>query len=90
MKEIQKRINYSPSMQRKSVSGRVFISFVVTDRGDVKEVKVIKGLRHDYDAAAVKAVEHLPRLIPGEQSGKPFAYGFTVPVTFAPVARKRL
>ena len=90
VKEIQKRINYSPSMQRKPISGRVFVSFVVTDRGDVNEVKVIKGLRPDCDAAAVKAIEQLPRLIPGKQNGKPFAYGLIVPVTFAPVARKGL
>ena len=89
VKDIQQQINYSPSMLRKPVKGRVFVSFIITATGTVNEVKIVKGLRPDYDAAAIKAVEDLPSLIPGEQNGKRYAQGFTVPVTFVTMPWKR-
>ncbi|AWM32024.1 hypothetical protein DDQ68_03960 [Hymenobacter nivis] len=64
------------------MEGRVFISFVISTTGEVKDVKVLKGLSASCDEAAVNAVKVLPRFIPGKQNGRPVAVAFTVPVAF--------
>ena len=70
----------APTDQR---TGRVLVSFIVTDRGEVQAVNVVKGLGAAYDAAVVAAVQKLPKFVPGRQDGKAVNVSFTVPVLFA-------
>ena len=80
---IQRRLIYPAAAMRAHAAGRVFISFTITSKGLVKNAYVIKGFRPDCDAAALHAVQLLPRFKPGRQLGKPVACGYTVPVTFS-------
>jgi protein TonB len=80
---IQRRLIYPAAAMRARAAGRVFIGFTITSKGLVKEAHVIKGFRLDCDAAALHAVQLLPRFKPGRQLGKPVACGYTVPVTFS-------
>jgi protein TonB len=61
-------------------SGRVFVSFVVGPKGSIYQIRVLKGLGDNANAAAMTAVRRLPRLIPGRQNGRPVAVSLTVPV----------
>ena len=80
---IQRQLVYPAEAIQARVAGRVFISFTITTKGLVKDVHVMKGLRPDCDAAALRAVRLLPRFKPGRQLGKPVACGYTVPVIFS-------
>ena len=80
---IQRRLIYPATAMRARAAGRVFIGFTITTKGLVKDTHVIKGFRPDCDAAALRAVQLLPRFKPGRQLGKPVACGYTVPVTFS-------
>ena len=66
------------------IDGRVFVSFIVAETGDVNSVTVVKGLSEAQDAAVVAAVQQLPRFVPGRQNAKVVAVIFTVPVQFGP------
>jgi TonB family protein len=80
---IQRQLVYPAEAKQAHITGRVFISFTITTRGLVKDVHVVKGLRPDCDAAALRAVSLLPRFKPGLQLGKPVDCGYTVPVVFS-------
>ena len=80
---IQRQLIYPAKAKQAHITGRVFVSFTITTKGLVKDVHVVKGVRPDCDAAALRAVSLLPRFKPGLQLGKPVYCGYTVPVVFS-------
>ncbi len=79
---IQKAIRYPPLALRNQVEGRIFVSFTVNAKGDVSDVKVVKGLGSGTDEETIRAVNSLPKFIPGKQNGRAVAVSFTLPITF--------
>ncbi|MGI4869939.1 MAG: energy transducer TonB [Janthinobacterium lividum] len=79
---IQLRVTYPPSALRDEVQGRVYVSFIVATSGQVEQIRVVRGVRTDLDAAVIQAVRQLPPFVPGQQNGRTVAVCFTVPVTF--------
>ena len=79
---IQKAIRYPPLALRNQVEGRIFVSFTVNSKGDVSDVKVVKGLGSGTDEETIRAVNSLPKFIPGKQNGRAVAVSFTLPITF--------
>ncbi|GAB3734350.1 hypothetical protein GCM10027594_15890 [Hymenobacter agri] len=68
---------------------KVFVSFVVGPSGVVRDSKIVKGVNAEYDAAALAAVQHLPRFVGGKMLGRPVSVSFTVPVEFGRSVRAR-
>ena len=65
--------------------GTVFVSFVVTDKGQVRDAKVIRGVHPTLDAEALRVVESLDgQFLPGRQNGQPVHVQYTLPVPFQP------
>ena len=79
---IQKAIRYPPLALRNQVEGRIFVSFTVNSKGEVSDVKVVKGLGSGTDEETIRAVNSLPKFIPGKQNGRAVAVSFTLPITF--------
>ena len=79
---IQRKVIYPPRAEKDNIEGRVLVSFTVSAKGIIHDVRVVKSLRSDCDSVVVQAVNRLPRLKPGREAGAPVAVGFTVPVTF--------
>lgn len=65
-----------------SISGKVFVGFVVDSTGKVAEVEVLRGIHPILDQQAIQAVKSLPQMKPGEQNGKPIPIQYTIPVKF--------
>ena len=83
---IQKNIVYPTVAPANWITGpgRVFVTFVVDNEGQVQRVKILKGLAPEYDAAVIAAVNQLPRFVPGTlEDGKAVDVTFTFPVVFA-------
>lgn len=79
---IQKAVRYPSMALRNQVEGRVFVSFVVDPKGEVTDVKIVKGLGSGIDEETIRAIKTLPRFIPGKQNGREVSVSFTVPVTY--------
>jgi TonB family protein len=79
---IQQHLAYPdvPAASRKD--GNMFVSFIVTEKGEVQAVKVLKSLGPEYDAAAEAAIQKLPTFVPGRKGGKAVAVSYTVPIRF--------
>lgn len=67
---------------KEHLPGRVFLDFTVGEDGLVRDAKIVKGLDQDCDKAVLRAVQFLPRFIPGKQSGRSVAVAYTIPITF--------
>ena len=63
---------YTADALAASVEGTVVIDLVVGADGKASEIKLVSGLGHGLDQAAMKAIREC-QFTPGEQSGKPVA-----------------
>lgn len=79
---IQKAVRYPGLALRNGVEGKVFVSFTVDPKGEVTDVKIVKGLGYGLDEETMRAIKTLPRFIPGKQNGREVSVAFTVPVTY--------
>ena len=79
---IQKAVRYPAMALRNQVEGKVFVSFTVDSKGEVTDVKIVKGLGSGLDEETMRAIKTLPRFIPGKQNGREVSVSFTVPVTY--------
>ena len=64
------------------LSGRVFLNFVVDDKGAISDIKVTKGVDSLLDKEAMRVVAAMPNWEPGKQNGKPVKVSFSLFITF--------
>jgi TonB family protein len=79
---ILKNMNYPQEAFNKKIQGQIIVSFVVTSKGKVKNVKVIKPLYPQLDIEAARIVSNMPDWKPGSQGGKSVDVQMQVPVEF--------
>ena len=82
MKYIQKNVKYPPIAKEYNITGKVYVSFIVDKKGNVTNVKIVRGVDKNLDAEALRVVKSLPKYKPGKQRGKPVRVMFTIPINF--------
>jgi protein TonB len=82
LKYIASNTKYPGEALENNIQGKVFIKFVVTAKGTVDRIEVMKGLDPLLDAEAKRVISTLPAWKPGRQNGRAVPVWFTVPVTF--------
>ena len=82
MKYIRDHIKYPPKAARVGIQGTVVVRFVVGTLGFVGDVEVIKSVRKDIDAEAVRVVQLLPRFSPARRNLERISVWYTLPITF--------
>lgn len=79
---LARNINYPIEAQRKKVSGRVVVRFVVDEVGDIYDVVVVLDIGEGCGEEAVRVVNEMPRWKPGYQRGKPVKAYYSLPIKF--------
>tara|TARA_B100000965_G_scaffold254698_1_gene214448 strand:- start:39 stop:689 length:651 start_codon:yes stop_codon:yes gene_type:complete len=82
MKFIQKNVRYPAIAKEYNITGKVYVSFIVDKKGNVTNVKIVRGVDKNLDAEAVRVVSSLPKYKPGKQRGKAVRVMFTIPINF--------
>ena len=80
---VQAQVKYPELAVKNKITGKVILQFVVNSKGEVSDVKIIRGVDPSLDQAALDAIKSSPNWKPGMQSGKPVAQIFTMPIVFA-------
>ncbi|WP_375447085.1 energy transducer TonB [uncultured Fibrella sp.] len=75
-------IRYPIDAQKKNVSGKVYISFVVCTDGSLCDYDVLKGIYPSVDAEALRTVKKMPSWQPGLLRGEPVRVKYNLPVSF--------
>ncbi len=81
-KHIAQNIQYPEIAKENGIQGRVFVQFVVNQKGEVEQVKVARGVDPSLDKEAIRVIQSLPKWKAGSQRGKPVKVSFTVPINF--------
>lgn len=79
---LRNNIHYPASASVSGICGNVFISFLVTETGNIAEVKVVKGIGSGCDEEAMRVVRNMPAWVPAKQAGKAVATNFNLPIKF--------
>lgn len=83
MKYLSTNVKYPLEAQKKGVSGRVIIQFVVMEDGTLGQEKVVRGVDPLLDEEALRVVKAMPKWTPGVADGKTVKVRFTIPVMFS-------
>lgn len=81
LESIQSKIRYPEMALRAKISGRVIVQFVVNERGEVENPKVVRGIGGGCDEEALRVVSQA-KFVPGHQRGRPVRVQYSVPVIF--------
>ena len=81
-KWVNSQLKYPEQAKKDGAQGRVLLQFIVGADGAVREVKVLKGVREDLDAEAVRVISSSPKWEPGEQDGKPVPVIYNFPIVY--------
>ena len=79
---LAKNIVYPQQATENGIQGTVYVSFVVDSKGNVTDVKVLRGIGGGCDEEALRVVKMMPQWRPGKQNGKQVRVLFNMPIYF--------
>ncbi len=82
-KFIASTVKYPEKAIEKGIQGKVYVSFVVSEDGQVANATIARGVDPLLDKEALRVVNALPHWKPGKQKGRPVNVSYTVPINFS-------
>lgn len=79
---ISATMKYPKGAIKDKITGLVYVNFVVSRTGKVRNVQVRKPVHPLLDAEAIRVISNMPDWKPGKQDGKPVDVDYMVPVDF--------
>lgn len=79
---LQKNIKYPPLARENGITGRVYLTFVVGPDGNIRDVKVLRGIGAGCDEEALRVVRNMPPWKAGKQNGRAVNVQFNMPINF--------
>jgi len=80
---VAENLKYPKEAKENYISGRVMVRFVVTDKGKVRQIKVLRGVDESLDKEAVRIIAASSgKWNPGTLQGKPVNTYLNFPVVF--------
>lgn len=79
---LSNNVNYPLIAQENGIKGKVFVSFIVDEQGNIFDVKIVRGVDSSLDNEALRVVKNMPKWMPGMQNGKPVKVRYNVPINF--------
>jgi TonB family protein len=82
---ITQNLEASKTNLSSSNSGEVVVSFLISLEGQVRDIRIIKGISTDLDKQVVEAIKKSSRWNPGIKAGTATTTRISVPITFSAV-----
>jgi TonB family protein len=82
-KYLGENIKYPEAAERANVGGTVFVSFVVTTKGEIADVNMLKGIGFGCDEEAMRVVRQMPRWTPAQHQGRVVNVKYNLPIRFS-------
>ena len=82
MKFIGENVKYPAQATADKAMGMVVVDFVIKSTGEVKEVKIARGVHPALDAEALRVIRLMPDWTPGKQQGEAVDVSYTIPIQF--------
>ena len=80
---IKNNLEYPKWASKKNIQGRVFVSFIVDENGDIKDAKILRNeADHRLNKYVLKVIYKMPKWTPGILNGNSTSIRMTLPVNF--------
>ena len=79
---LQKKLKYPENARNNSIEGKVYILAYISETGECKEAKIVKGIGYGCDEESIRVVKS-SRFIPGENNGARVKSKLTLAIRFA-------
>jgi TonB family protein len=77
-----KNMKYPENAKKDSISGTVYVSFVINNKGKVTDAKILRGISPLLDQEALTVIQNMPDWQPGKHEGKEVSVMYNLPVRF--------
>ena len=81
-KYLSDNIKYPKKALKNSITGKVFVQFVIDKTGKVTNVVAVRGVEKSLDKEAVRVIKSMPKWKPGMKDGQPVKVKYTIPINF--------
>ena len=82
MKYMGDNVTYPEKAKEEKIEGKVFVSFVVNEKGKVTQIKIEKGASELLDKEALRVINKMPDWAPGKHRGKNVNVKVYLPINF--------
>ena len=79
---INKQLNHNLLNGKNIISPRVILELVISQNGDISDIKILRSIDSELDAEAIRVCHKLPKFIPGTKNGVPTELPYITAVTF--------
>lgn len=79
---VTKNILYPVVAAENGIQGKVYVQYAVNSKGEVVDVKVVRGVDASLDAEAMRVIRSSPKWEPAKQRGSKVKQQFTIPIAF--------
>ena len=80
-KHISRNFKYPEIAQEMGIQGRVFVTFIIDEFGEVKNIRT-KGLDQSLQNEAYRIIKKLPKMQPGKLKGIAVSVEYSRPIIF--------
>ncbi len=80
---LAENIRYPGKAREKKIQGKVYVSFIIDESGNLIQPEIKRGADPILDAEAIRVVMASPQWTPGKQRGKTVRVSLTFPITFS-------
>lgn len=81
---LQENIKYPKNLANQNLEAKVFVKFVVSKSGQVKNVSILRGSEYEaFNEEATRVISNMPNWTPGEKDGKTVNSEVTIPIQFS-------
>ncbi len=81
-KYLANAVKYPVIAQENDIHGKVYVSFVIDETGNITNVHLLRGVDTSLDNEALRVVQTMPNWKPGKQGGKPVKVRYSLPIQF--------
>ena len=75
-------VKYPAIAQENGIQGKVYVSFIIDETGNVYNAQIIRGVDVSLDNEALRVVRLMPKWKPGKQGNNAVKVRYSVPINF--------
>ena len=79
---INRNLEFPEMAKQMGVTGKVWVSFIINNDGNVSDVKIVRSVDKLLDDEALRVIRELPKMLPAKANGLPVRLRYSVPITF--------
>ena len=82
VKYLSENIKYPKKAEKKGITGKVYVQFIIDKTGKVVDVVAINGIEKSLDKEAIRVIKTMPKWKPAMKNGNPVKVKYTIPISF--------